>query len=182
MKPGRSRGRIEINIIIIIEPMATQKPEKDFTHDVISECCYHRNYYSLLFLAIHSCSFDGDSEESLITPTDNSSGDISELPSPNSSIGQPPVKKRKKENLKVDEVDEALLKGLYQMEESRAQRKKDDEEEFFGKHVAAVLRRLPNRERAMARLRIQQVLMDVEFPEPDVAQPLPNYSTYGYQN
>ena len=51
------------------------------------------------------------------------------------------------------------LKGLNQKQVS-------DEEELFGKHVAAVLRRLPNREKAMAKLQIQQVLTNIEFPPP----------------
>ena len=40
-----------------------------------------------------------------------------------------------------------------------------DEKEIFGKHVSAVLRRFTPRQQAQARLCIEQVLVDIKFPE-----------------
>ena len=81
------------------------------------------------------------------------------VPSP-----QPPSAKKKKMSL-GEEVDVALLRSLKDLEERRARRHEQDEEELFGKHIAAVLRRFSPRQRAQARLRIEQVLIDVEFPD-----------------
>lgn len=64
---------------------------------------------------------------------------------------------------KVSGVDHAILKCLKHLDDK--QPRVLDEEELFGMHIAAILRRLTNRQKAMARLRIQQVLTDVEFPE-----------------
>ena len=69
-------------------------------------------------------------------------------------------------------MDEAILKTLQKMEERRARRQDQvDEEQLFGQHVAAVLRRLTGRQKATARLRIEQVLIDVEFPEETQVNP-----------
>ena len=38
-----------------------------------------------------------------------------------------------------------------------------DEQEIFGKHVSAILRRFTPSQQAQARLRIEQVLVDIEF-------------------
>ena len=52
-----------------------------------------------------------------------------------------------------------MLKDLHE-------RREDDDSEFFSKHVGATIRRFNPRQRAQVKLRIQQVLVDVEFPEP----------------
>ena len=60
--------------------------------------------------------------------------------------------------------------------DKRKKRQEDTDDDHFGRHVAAVLKRLPNRAKAIARLKIEQVLMDVEFPEPhSLFTPYSNY-------
>lgn len=51
------------------------------------------------------------------------------------------------------------------MEERRTRRQQqsEDGEDHIGRHVAAVLRSLPARQRAVATLTIEQVLVDVRF-------------------
>ena len=44
--------------------------------------------------------------------------------------------------------------------------REEGECELFGRQVGATLQRLNPRQRAQAKLRIQHVLVDVEFPEP----------------
>ena len=79
--------------------------------------------------------------------------------------GQPQTKKRKM--IRADEVDDAMLLYMKEQSEERARRKREEtDEDHFGRHVAASLKRLPNRARAMARLRIEEVLVSTEFPEP----------------
>ena len=73
---------------------------------------------------------------------------------------QPPGKKRKVK--KLDDVDEAILKSLKDLEEKRTQ-PQDTEEDLFDKQVAVVLNRLHPRQKAMAKLHIQQLLTDIEI-------------------
>ena len=69
-------------------------------------------------------------------------------------------------------MDEYIIQSLKSLEERRAQRQvgQEDEDELFVRQVAATLRRLANRQKAMTKLRIQQFLVDAEFPdEPQAA-------------
>lgn len=65
---------------------------------------------------------------------------------------------------KTSSMDQAIMKCLKHLDEKQPPRTLD-EEELFGMHIAAVLRRLTNRQKSMARLKIEQVLTDVEFPD-----------------
>ena len=60
----------------------------------------------------------------------------------------------------------AILKSLKSLEDTvqEQQRIVDDEDELFGKQVAMVTRRLNSKQKAMAKLRIQQVFLEIEFP------------------
>ena len=64
-------------------------------------------------------------------------------------------------------VDEYIIQSLKNIEERRAQRQvgQEDEDELFSRQVAATLHRLANRPKAMVKLRIQQLLVDAEFPD-----------------
>ena len=124
-------------------------------------------------------------------PEDISSRATSEestLPSPSSSIANHPItpsasnpdhqpaKKRKVS--KGDEVDEAILRSLKDIQERNAQQWQQAEtEELFGKQVAAVLRRLTPRQKAIAKLHIQQILTDIEFPDQATSTSM-NLSTF----
>ena len=60
------------------------------------------------------------------------------------------------------------MRSLKSIEENRCalvQKQEEDEDQLFGRHIAVTLRRLTSRQKAMAKLCIQQVLIDVEFPE-----------------
>lgn len=90
---------------------------------------------------------------------------------------QPPAKRKKSSN-KLDEVDEALLKSLAGIQERRIARVEEpkvmDAEGHFGEHVAATLRRFTPQQRAFAKLEIDRVLVNVEFPS------TPNHPPSGY--
>ena len=80
-----------------------------------------------------------------------------------SEQSQSKLPKKKKAKV-VDEVDEAIVRNL----EELCQRRSSciaDEEELFGQAIAATLRRFNLCQRAMAKLRIENVLMEIEFPE-----------------
>ena len=75
-----------------------------------------------------------------------------------------------------DEVEDAFLQHGREKAEEREKRQEDTDDDHFGWHVAAVLKILPNRAKAIARLKIEQVLMDVEFPElHSLSTPYSNY-------
>ena len=80
----------------------------------------------------------------------------------------------KKRRIRADEVDELLVKSLNSLQEKKAKTVTIDEEGHFGKQVAASLRRYTPRQRAIAKLRIQQVLTEVEFP-PEFMSPTGNH-------
>jgi Adh transcription factor 1 len=71
------------------------------------------------------------------------------------------------------QVTQAILKSLKALEETvqEQQRVIVDEDELFGKQVAMVMQRLNSRQKAVAKLRIQQVFLDIEFPPetPDIS-------------
>jgi hypothetical protein len=101
---------------------------------------------------------------------------------------QPPVKRRKSARLNAPFVvaaptltsspdlrhkekstpssSQLILKSLKALEETVQEQQKviEDEDELFGKQVAMVMRRLTSKQKATAKLRIQQVFLDVEFP------------------
>ena len=58
---------------------------------------------------------------------------------------------------------------MYHAKASRALRTavhlQEDEDQLFGGHIAVTHHRLTSRQKAMAKLHNQQVLIDVEFPE-----------------
>uniref|UniRef100_A0A1X7TRQ8 BESS domain-containing protein n=1 Tax=Amphimedon queenslandica TaxID=400682 RepID=A0A1X7TRQ8_AMPQE len=73
----------------------------------------------------------------------------------------PPIKKSKQ----VNDVDYAILESFEGIEASRMQAVKNDEEELFGHHIVATLRRLSHQLKAICKLKMQQVPVNVEFPE-----------------
>ena len=66
--------------------------------------------------------------------------------------------KRKDKNKKGDEIDDLLTRNLKAIEKTCAG--PEDEEELFGRHVAANLRCFTARQKAQVKIRIQSVLMD----------------------
>ena len=71
---------------------------------------------------------------------------------------EPPSKKRKTKN--SDEVETMTVRTL---KRRRAERQVEDEEELFGHQIAATLRCLNSRQKAMTKLIFQQVLMILSF-------------------
>ena len=78
------------------------------------------------------------------------------------------ISKKKKKISKDDEIDECIIQSLKSIEENRralAQKQEEDDDQLFGRQIAITLHRLTTKQKAIAKLRIQQVLIDVEFPE-----------------
>ena len=72
-----------------------------------------------------------------------------------------PKKKKRK-------IEDVMLRNLANLEKKSAQ--KQDEDDLFGKQIAATLRRLTYRQKAHAKMRIQGVLLDVEFSAEELTQ------------
>ena len=117
------------------------------------------------------CLFHSDLDDHHLnsSPSQTSSRQSSIEPS-QVSISQPlsplqgfPLKRKRKDNRASEqEVDNLLFKNLMALEEPSMQ---DDEEELFGRQVAIILRRLTARQRAQAKLKIQSLLVETEFPD-----------------
>ena len=81
-------------------------------------------------------------------------------------------KKRYREN----EVDENILKRQKEIGEAREKRSRDQrvgDADHFSKQVASTQRRLPFRKQVMAKIRIQQMLYNIEFCEEESVPPQP---------
>ena len=110
-----------------------------------------QNYCSDLIVCSHI-----ESEEN------ENSQPVSPAPEP-SGVRQPVAKKRKVN--KLDDPNTFILKNVPDIQERRSSKAEvADSEAHFGSHVAATLRRLEPRQRAMAKLQIDQVLLNAEFP------------------
>ena len=93
-----------------------------------------------------------------------------------SSSTQPPAKRRKSSRSK--DIDELLVQSINMLQESRKKKEELDDEGHFAHHVAATLRRFNSRQKAVAKLRIEQVLVDVEFTQDHYSTPPVNYNQF----
>ena len=65
-----------------------------------------------------------------------------------------------------DGVEEEMIKCIKDIRQRRDRKQaQENEDDHFGRHVAAVMNRLPNWAKALARLQIEQTLLNAEFPE-----------------
>ena len=66
------------------------------------------------------------------------------------------------------------MKSLNSLQDSKKARRDDlDEEGHYGQQIAATLRRFTPRQKAIAKMKIQQMLFDVEF-DGERSTPTPN--------
>lgn len=88
---------------------------------------------------------------------------------PSQALSKGPQEKRRRLN-REEQLDEAILEGL---RESRMRRERREEAKaaennadmYFGKYVGETLHEMAPRQKAIAKSRIQQVLLEVQFPE-----------------
>lgn len=72
--------------------------------------------------------------------------------------------KRKNSSQKRDEVEELMITELKEIQERRTAKELTDDEGYFGQHVAATLRKFNDRQKAIAKIQIEQLLVNIEFP------------------
>ena len=86
-----------------------------------------------------------------------------QLPAPTPIVSGASAKKRKIK--KGDEVEDLIVHNLQDLNNNR---RVEDEDELFGQTIAATLCRFSYRQKAHAKLRIQSLLLDIEFPDEQV--------------
>ena len=86
---------------------------------------------------------------------------------------QPPSKKRR--SMKGDDIDEMLINSIKTIQERRQEKhsRQLNEETHFGLQVAETLRRFSPKQKALAKLQIDQVLFNIEFPPEQPYYPPP---------
>lgn len=72
----------------------------------------------------------------------------------------------------------AILESLKHVWDQPSHVAEEDEEGLFGRQLAATLRRFPSHHKAAAKLRIQQVLLDIEFGSDMSFEATPSYNTF----
>ena len=96
------------------------------------------------------------------------------------TLSKPPKKRHKVGN------DEIELEILRQLRESSVSSKSsenstvEDEDLAYGKTVALSLKRLEPKQKAQAKIKIQQLLYSLEFPEPVALQDMPHHQEPQY--
>ena len=87
-------------------------------------------------------------------------------PQPLDVSDTPPGSPPKKRKMVKDDFEETILLHFKERAEEKKQRRHETDDDHISRHVASMLKRLPNGAKAIARLRVEQLLLDVEFPEP----------------
>lgn len=80
----------------------------------------------------------------------------------------------------MDEMIVRTLRGIEERRQEKRTQQVEDEAELFGRLVASTLRRLSARQQAMAKLKIQQLLIDIEFPDEHYFPPPPDQYSVNY--
>ena len=81
------------------------------------------------------------------------------LPPPQSVTGAQGIKKKVKAG---NDIEELIVRNLHDLNQRK---KRVDEDELFGRSIAATLRRFSYRQKAHAKLKIQSLLLGIEFPD-----------------
>ena len=107
----------------------------------------------------------------------SSTSPVTHSPSQSASSSMPSIRKGKRQRKPTeiaesgqkpkgapDTIDLAIVEALKQIQPQRAQPEPEsDEEDLFGRQVAATLRRLGGQAKAFAKVQIQETLMEAEF-------------------
>ena len=86
---------------------------------------------------------------------------------PSASDGSTELQAPSKKKIKTsnsNEMEDLIVSSLKNLQERRRERVCLDEAGHFGHQIAATLRRFTPRQMALAKLQIEQVLFNVEFP------------------
>ena len=77
----------------------------------------------------------------------------------------PLCKKRKRSLTTVDELELEILRELKQ---SKSETASADEDDLFGQSIAATLKKLPPQQKALAKVKMQNLLYEVQFCTPQL--------------
>ena len=76
-------------------------------------------------------------------------------------------RKEKKSSVEIDPVEEYLIKELAGSKKEPTPEQEKDAEDLFCLSIVPTLKRLPPKKRQLAKLKIQQLLFDLEFGDSD---------------
>ena len=71
----------------------------------------------------------------------------------------------------------AILESLRYVWDQPSHTAEEDEDGLLGRQLAATLRRFASHQKAVAKLRIQEILMDIEFGTEISYEATPSYNT-----
>ena len=117
----------------------------------------------------HNSSAEDDTSVDLVLSDSSSTPSVSNASFMSHSEKQPWAK-YKRTNSEFEEVDKAMLKTVDCLQKSIVARQQkinnesDDEDRLFSLSLVATLKRLGPREKAIAKMQMQQVLFNLEFP------------------
>ena len=72
------------------------------------------------------------------------------------------VPNKKKKKVEIDQLEDFLIKSI---KDKQGEKQVDDEEDLFCKSIAHTLRRLDTKSKQLAKIKIQQLLFELEFKE-----------------
>ena len=155
---------------------------------------YTKSLYISIYKYVQFCYSMADAGVDPSTPT-GPSRSVSPCPTaaassrstatPASPIPQPRSQKRKRVQTREEDLDQALLQDILDSRERRRGKSAEtpkNPEVHFGLEIAERLNQMTPRLKAVAKMRIQQVLLEVEFPEPTMPPPSPSQTTGFYSN
>jgi hypothetical protein len=120
-------------------------------------------------------------DDATLSPASPSGPDYQHTPSPSSGTSLssasssklgPSSRGRKR---KMDPVEQAILESMNKFHASNVSHQESDDDAHFGRQVTSTLRRFSNQQKALAKVRIQQVLMEVEFDSSPSPYSMSNY-------
>jgi hypothetical protein len=147
------------------EPSQEEDDTTDNPIDIEDSTC------ATCFNELDEPSSPGTASTNTTSSTTTTSISGSSAPSPTRKSSTPLAKSQaKKKKTRADEVDELLVKSLHSLQESK-KAKIDDEEGHYGEQIAATLRRFTPRQKALAKMKIQELLFNIEFESEPVISP-----------
>ena len=78
------------------------------------------------------------------------------------------VRAKQKKVKAGNNVEELIVQNLHDLNQRK---ERPDEDEHFGRSIAAILRRFSYRQKAHAKLQIHSLLLDIEFPQETMSFP-----------
>ena len=101
--------------------------------------------------------------EDLQSPPSNSSSERVALSCTPKNV--PFAATRKRKNAEADPIESFLMDSIREREREKVEKKQDDPDDLFCRSLVATLKRLPQKKNQLAKLKMQQLLFDIEYED-----------------